>query len=71
MSKLLVNINMYIMYTDESGIENITDGSKYFILSGVIFHENNLAEMKKQITIFKENVFKGKLKDFEIHTHDI
>ena len=56
---------------DESGVEEITDQTKYFVTSGVIFHENALAEMKKKITEFKEDVFVGKLKDLEIHVHDI
>ena len=59
------------MYVDESGVEEITDPTKYFVTSGTIFHENGLAEMKKKIIDFKEEVFVDDLKDCEIHVHDI
>lgn len=59
------------MYIDESGVEQINDPTKYFVTSGAIFHENNLAEMKKKIIDFKNNVFVGTLQDAEIHVHDI
>lgn len=64
-------LKLYIMYIDESGVEEIKDQTKYFVTSGVIFHESGLAEMKKKITDFKESVFVDDLKDLEIHVHDI
>ena len=64
-------IELYIMYVDESGVEEITDDTKYFVTSGVIIHENSLADMKEKISEFKNKKFLGNLEDAEIHVHEI
>lgn len=62
---------MYLMYIDESGVDEKTDDTRYFVTSGAIFHENGLAQMKEKIRDFKDRVFVDKLKDAEIHVHEI
>lgn len=59
------------MYIDESGVPEITDPTKYFVTTGVIFHENSLVNMKRIISEFKDRQFIGKLKDAEIHLYDM
>ena len=64
-------IDLYIMYVDESGVEEHTDNTKYFIVSGVVVHESDLAKMKKMIQSIKGKIFARKFKGKEIHIHDI
>lgn len=59
------------MYIDEAGVEEINDKTQYFVTSGAIFHENDLADMKKKVSVFKNDVFTGKFAGNEIHVHDI
>ena len=59
------------MYVDESGVEEISDNTRYFVVSGSIFHENSLESMKTHVIEFKKDHFIGKYKNAEIHVHDI
>ena len=59
------------MYVDESGVENKADQTKYFVVSGAVFHENALPDMKKHVQSFYDDTFTGKFKGNVIHVHDI
>ena len=59
------------MYVDESGVEEENDETKYFVVSGVIFHENDLEELKQKITKLSWQEFPEKFRGNEIHIHDI
>lgn len=59
------------MYVDESGSDELNDYTPFFVISGVIFHEQNLSKMKKTIQEYKENNFIDSYKDAEIHVYDM
>jgi hypothetical protein len=59
------------MYLDESGVIETTHPSRYFITAGIIFHENTLSKMKKDVINFKKTNFVGNLYGAEIHTYEI
>lgn len=62
---------MHIMYVDESGTEDLTDDSPYYITSGTIVDENYLSTLKREIKNYKDVNFVGDLSGSEIHLYDM
>ena len=59
------------MYVDDSGSPSYVDHTKYFVLSGVIVHDENIKNLQKLVFEYKQDNFVGRFIDSEIHTHDI
>lgn len=59
------------MYVDEAGVEEKNDKTKYFVIGGAVFHEDDLAEMKRKVQMLRVNDFTGEFSGNEIHVHDI
>lgn len=59
------------MYVDESGVEQLSDETPFYVVSGVIFYEDVLANMKTVIQQYKNDNFKNELKNAEIHLYDM
>lgn len=59
------------MYLDEAGVEVKRDQTKFFVVSGAVFHEDHLTGMKEVVQSFKNTTFNGKFENNEIHVHDI
>jgi hypothetical protein len=59
------------MYIDESGVPSNKDASKYYLLSGIIVHHDNIKSMKKSVFNYKHIDFVNNYIDAEIHTHNI
>ena len=59
------------MYVDEAGVEDMQDRTRYFVVSGAVFHEDGLHLMKGAVNRFRENVFADKFGGNKIHVHDI
>ena len=59
------------MYIDEAGVEVKRDQTKFFVVSGAIFHEDHITDMKNIVQSFKNTKFNEKYKNNEIHVHDI
>lgn len=47
------------MYVDESGLAEHTDNTRYFVVSGVVIHENDLSDIVKSISLLKNKIFAG------------
>lgn len=62
---------MYTMYIDESGVPSYSDPSKYYLLSGVIVHNDKIKTMKRGVFDYKQLHFINNYIDAEIHTHNI
>lgn len=62
---------MHIMYVDESGTEDLTDDTRFFVIGGVIVHEDDLIPMEEKIQWYKDSNFYGFAKDAEIHLHQM
>ena len=52
-------------------MEDRQDRTRYFVVSGAVFHEDGLHLMKGAVNRFRENVFADKFGGNEIHVHDI
>lgn len=59
------------MYVDDSGNPSANDGSKHYVISGVIVHERDLFQMEKNVQAYKRKHFVGAYGDAEIHVHEI
>ena len=59
------------MYIDESGVPSYNDTSKYYMLSGVIVHNDKIKAMKRGVFDYKQIHFINNYIDAEIHTHNI
>lgn len=59
------------MYIDESGVPSSKDSSKYYILSGIIVHDDTIKSMKRSVFDYKQIHFINNYIDAEIHTHNI
>ena len=59
------------MYVDESGVEQTSDQTRHFLVSGVVIHEQNLQDMYARVYKIRGSVFPTKFKNSEIHAHDI
>ena len=59
------------MYIDESGVPSFNDTSKYYMLCGVIVHNDKIKAMKRSVFDYKQTYFINNYIDAEIHTHNI
>lgn len=60
------------MYVDESGnYVHSKRGGHYYVLSGVIIHELDLAEIERRIREYEGIYFHGDYECAELHTYDI
>lgn len=62
---------MPIMYVDDSGSPNSADHTNYFVLSGVVVHDDKIKELQKAVCDYKYVNFVDVYVDSEIHSHDI
>ena len=62
---------MPIMYVDDSGSPNNTDQTSYFVLSGVIVHDDKIKDLQKAVCDYKHANFVNEYVDAEIHSHNI
>lgn len=56
---------------DDSGSPSVKDVTSYYVISGVIIHENYITQMERKVQQYKSLNFIGKYMDAEIHVHDI
>lgn len=59
------------MYIDESGVPSTKDPNKYYLLSGIIVHHDNIKSVKQSVFNYKHMDFVNNYIDAEIHTHNI
>ena len=59
------------MYIDESGVPSYNDTSRYYLLCGVIVHNDKIKAMKRGVFDYKQVYFVNNYIDAEIHTHNI
>lgn len=62
---------MYLMYVDESGdVGTVGSPSRYFVLSAIVFHENNWQSFLNSLVAFRRSIKarKGLLIKDEIHS---
>lgn len=59
------------MYVDETGSPEFSDHTKFFILGGIIIHENDIWNIRKRVFNFKQEHFTGTYIESEIHMHDM
>lgn len=59
------------MYVDETGSPEFSDHTPYFILGGIIIHENDIWNIRKKVFDFKQEHFTGTYIESEIHMHDM
>ena len=62
---------MTIMYVDDSGTPRHTDHVDYFILSGIIVHDDYIKKLQRDVFEYTQSNFVGDLVDSEIHVYDI
>lgn len=62
---------MTIIYVDDSGSPNSADQTNYFVLSGVIVHDNKIKDLQKAVCDYKHANFVDAYVDSEIHSHNI
>lgn len=59
------------MYVDETGTPSHRDSQRYFLLTGVIIHENDVKGLKKTVFDFKLEHFSNGYVESELHMHDM
>ena len=59
------------MYVDDSGSPNNADQTNYFVLSGVIVHDDKIKDLQKDVCDYKHANFVNEYVDSEIHSHNI
>lgn len=59
------------MYIDESGMPDFRDNTKYYLLTGVIIHQDKIKQVKQDVFSYKHRHFKNGYVEAEIHTHNI
>lgn len=59
------------MYIDETGTPSYKDSPRYFLLTGIVVHENNIKKMKKTVFNFKQEYFTDSYIEAEIHMHEM
>lgn len=59
------------MCVDDAGSYNTKDGTRYYILAGIVINEVDYKGIKKSIQRYKLENFKGEYVDGEVHVHDI
>ena len=62
---------MPIMYVDDSGSPSNADQTNYFVLSGVIVHDDRIKCLQKAVCDYKHANFVNEYVDSEIHSHNI
>ena len=62
---------MPIMYVDDSGSPNNADQTNYFVLSGIVVHDDKIKDLQKSVCDYKYANFVDAYVDSEIHSHDI
>ena len=58
------------MYVDESG-NYVHSKRHYYVLSGIIIHELDLAQIERRVREYTEEYFHGDYEGAELHTYDI
>lgn len=62
---------LYVMYIDETGTPSFKDSPRYFLLTGIVIHENDIKKVKKTVFDFKQEYFKESYIEAEIHMHEM
>ena len=62
---------MVIMYVDDSGTPRHTDHTDYFVLSGVIVHDEHIKKLQRAVFEYTQSNFTVDFIDSEIHAYDI
>ena len=62
---------LYFMYVDESGTEQRSEKSRYFVVSGVVVHEHHVDDMEICMDQTRGMLLPERFQGREIHVHDI
>ncbi len=67
----LKHLMMYFMYVDESGTEQRAEKSRYFVVSGVVVHENYVDVLERRMAQIRRELLPERFQGHEIHVHHI